>query len=108
MKYLKLFESFNNTKLHVNFESPNEILIEEIKDKENIKVYTLNNTIENVIEWYIEQYGRSTYNDHFTPDEGHSTKDWNMSNEEIEELINTHTSYLREFCLAHKNEWMEI
>lgn len=114
MKFLKKFITFINESkaftsgLYPHFETDNQIYIEDVQENGDVWAYHLNTDMENIVSWFIDKHGRETFKDEFNPEDGHSTKNWDMSDEEIEELVKNNDQYLKEFCIDNRENWIEI
>lgn len=114
MKFLKKFNSFVNESktftsgLYPHFKTDDIIYIEKVHENGDVEAFELSATLDNIVEWFVDKHGRDTFEDQFNPEDGHTTKDWDMSNVEIEELVKNNDQYLKEFCEDKVAEWIKI
>jgi hypothetical protein len=84
------------------------LFIEEIDSKSNqlVNTFSLITSKDEIIDWYISEYGTSYFEDTFNPWDGHDTKQYNLTEEEIDD-IPTNDKNLIAFAMAHQNKWVK-
>jgi hypothetical protein len=114
MKFIKNYNSFINENktftagLYPHFEDDSTIYIEEVHENGDVDAFELKSSISQVMDWFIDEYGRDASENAYDSDGEHYIKEWDLSDEEVESIIENDDRYLKKFCLSKRNEWKKI